>query len=155
MLLPLTSAHGDTYLIADTQGNLGDLDDLLTPDVRFKPWVTPLLGPMTPMVSSESCRGLMTGMPEIQFTLAIHTSSDHSGLVLLISNFLLLHIPSWEEESHHPFEELVHELDGERNHVHLQKYQKYISCHFGNQFNSEYSIFCKDNKMNLKCLHTA
>lgn len=39
------------------------LNDLLTPAVRFSPWVTPLLGPIAPMVSSDDCRGL-TGIPE-------------------------------------------------------------------------------------------
>lgn len=39
------------------------LNDLLTPALRFSPWVTPLLGPMAPMVSSDDCRGL-TGIPE-------------------------------------------------------------------------------------------
>lgn len=45
--------------ITDTSG--GFLNDLLTPAERFSPWVTPLLGPMAPMVSSD-CRGL-TGIP--------------------------------------------------------------------------------------------
>lgn len=47
------------------------------------------------------------------------TSSNQSEFVLLISDFLLLNVPSWEEKSHHSFEELVHKLDGEGHHVHL------------------------------------
>lgn len=50
---------------------------------------------------------------------AIHTSSNQSEFVFLISNFLLLYISSREEKSHHSFEELVHQLDGERHYIHL------------------------------------
>lgn len=51
--------------ITDTSG--GFLNDLLTPAERFSPWVTPLLGPMAPMVSSD-CRGF-TGIPVTPTTL--------------------------------------------------------------------------------------
>uniref|UniRef100_A0A672Y6K9 Uncharacterized protein n=1 Tax=Sphaeramia orbicularis TaxID=375764 RepID=A0A672Y6K9_9TELE len=114
----------------------GFLNDRLTPEVRFRPWATPLLGPIAPMVSSDDCRGL-TGIPVTQITSAAavisrscyfdradkkkHTSSNQSELVFLISNLLLLNISSWEEKSHHPFEELIHELDGERHHIHLMR----------------------------------
>uniref|UniRef100_A0A671TK81 Uncharacterized protein n=1 Tax=Sparus aurata TaxID=8175 RepID=A0A671TK81_SPAAU len=110
------------------------LNDLLTPAVRFSPWVTPLLGPIAPMVSSDDCRAL-TGIPVTQTTsesalwpllLLIlllsyrkHTRGNQSELVFLICHLLLLDVSSWEEESHHPLEELVHQLDGERHHVHL------------------------------------
>lgn len=47
------------------------------------------------------------------------TCGDQSELVLLICHFLLLHVSPREEEAHHPLEELVHQLDGERHHVHL------------------------------------
>lgn len=50
-----------------------------------------------------------------------HTRSNQSKLVFLISVLLFFNISSWEEKSHHSFEELVHELDGERHHVHLEK----------------------------------
>uniref|UniRef100_A0A8C8DYI5 Uncharacterized protein n=1 Tax=Oryzias sinensis TaxID=183150 RepID=A0A8C8DYI5_9TELE len=50
-----------------------------------------------------------------------HTRSNHPRLVFFISVLLLFNITSWEEKSHHSFEELVHELDGERHHVHLEK----------------------------------
>lgn len=50
-----------------------------------------------------------------------HTSRNHSRLVLLIGDLFLLNVSSREKKSHHPFEELVHELDGERHHVHLTK----------------------------------
>uniref|UniRef100_A0A3B4XCB5 Uncharacterized protein n=1 Tax=Seriola lalandi dorsalis TaxID=1841481 RepID=A0A3B4XCB5_SERLL len=108
-------------------GQYGFLKDLLTPAVRFSPWPTPLLGPIAPIVSSDDCRGL-TGIPAAQTTLASRTwklllinrtSCNQSEFVLLISDLLLLNISSWEEKSHHSFEELVHQLDGERNHVHL------------------------------------
>uniref|UniRef100_A0A3Q3N512 Uncharacterized protein n=1 Tax=Mastacembelus armatus TaxID=205130 RepID=A0A3Q3N512_9TELE len=107
----------------------GFLNDLLTPVVRFSPWVTPLLGPIAPMVSSDVCRGL-TGIPVTQTMSASsvflshthisqHTSGNQSELILLISDFLLLNVSSWEKKSHHSFEELVHQLDGERHHIHL------------------------------------
>lgn len=47
------------------------------------------------------------------------TCGDQSELVLLVCHLLLLHVPPREEESHHPLEELVHQLDGEWHHVHL------------------------------------
>lgn len=52
------------------------LNDLLTPAVRFRPWVTPLLGPRAPMVSSDDCRGL-TGIPETH--RSVHESSAASA----------------------------------------------------------------------------
>uniref|UniRef100_A0A3Q3R224 Uncharacterized protein n=1 Tax=Monopterus albus TaxID=43700 RepID=A0A3Q3R224_MONAL len=118
----------------------GFLNDLLTPAVRFSPWATPLLGPIAPMVSSDGCRGL-TGIPVTQTTsvsapwpldksaapytlysplsLTFCCASNQSEFVLLISNFLLLNISSWEEKSHHSFEELVLQLDSEWHHIHL------------------------------------
>uniref|UniRef100_A0A8C2XFM7 Uncharacterized protein n=1 Tax=Cyclopterus lumpus TaxID=8103 RepID=A0A8C2XFM7_CYCLU len=106
----------------------GFLNDLLTPAVRFSPWVTPLLGPIAPMVSSDDCRGL-TAIPVTQIASALwplddsapYTSYSHnqSELVFFISDLFLFNISPWEEKSHHPFEELVHQLDGERHHVHL------------------------------------
>uniref|UniRef100_A0A8C6TGD0 Uncharacterized protein n=1 Tax=Neogobius melanostomus TaxID=47308 RepID=A0A8C6TGD0_9GOBI len=91
------------------------LNDLLTPAVRLSPWVMLLLGPMGPMVSSDDCRDL-TGIPVTQTSSQplrqkTVTSSDQSRLVLLISNFLLLNISTREEKTHHPFKELIHELD--------------------------------------------
>lgn len=53
----------------------GFLKDLLTPAERFRPWATPLLGPMAPMVSSDDCRGL-TGIP---VTDLINISTVASG----------------------------------------------------------------------------
>lgn len=47
------------------------------------------------------------------------TCGNQSKLVFLVCDLLLLDISSREEKSHHPLEELVHELDGERHHVHL------------------------------------
>ena len=47
----------------------GFLNDLLTPAVRFSPWVTLLLGPIAPIVSSDNGRGL-TVTPVTQTTLA-------------------------------------------------------------------------------------
>jgi len=72
------------------------------------------------------------------FILQKHTSSNQSKLVLLISDLLLFDISSWEEKPHHSFEELVHELDGERHHVHLmmqtviikKKYPTKLKCRF-------------------------
>uniref|UniRef100_A0A3B5B9W3 Uncharacterized protein n=1 Tax=Stegastes partitus TaxID=144197 RepID=A0A3B5B9W3_9TELE len=102
----------------------GFLNDLLTPAVRFSPWATPLLGPIAPMVSSDSGRGL-TGIPVTRTTLAsaqfntTHVCSNQSKLVFLIRDLLLFNISSREEKSHHSLEELVHELDGERHHIHL------------------------------------
>uniref|UniRef100_A0A672HKH6 Uncharacterized protein n=1 Tax=Salarias fasciatus TaxID=181472 RepID=A0A672HKH6_SALFA len=114
-----------------------------------RPWATPLLGPIIPMVSSDSGRGL-TGIPdthththtqlqhqrsgEINYRQSADhfvvvknnkqkqklTSGDQPELVLLVSNLFLLNISSREEKSHHSLEELVHELDGERNHVDLR-----------------------------------
>lgn len=51
------------------------------------------------------------------------TSSNHSRLVLLISDLFLLDVSTREEKPHHSFEELVHELDGERHHVHLMEHR--------------------------------
>lgn len=51
------------------------------------------------------------------------TCGNQSELVLLICHFLLLHVSPREEEAHHPLEELVHQLDGERHHVHLTAHQ--------------------------------
>uniref|UniRef100_A0A3B3XVN3 Uncharacterized protein n=1 Tax=Poecilia mexicana TaxID=48701 RepID=A0A3B3XVN3_9TELE len=112
----------------------GFLNDLLTPAVRFNPWVMLLLGPMAPMVSSDSGRGLtgiaaththtnthrisVSTMPSA-FITKRRTGSDHSGLVFLICDVFLFNVSAREEKAHHPFEELVHELDGERHHVHL------------------------------------
>uniref|UniRef100_A0A8C3GLE7 Uncharacterized protein n=1 Tax=Cairina moschata TaxID=8855 RepID=A0A8C3GLE7_CAIMO len=47
------------------------------------------------------------------------TRCHQLGLVFLIPHLLLLHVAAGEEEAHHPVEELVGELDGERDHVHL------------------------------------
>uniref|UniRef100_A0A3P8SNP4 Uncharacterized protein n=1 Tax=Amphiprion percula TaxID=161767 RepID=A0A3P8SNP4_AMPPE len=110
------------------------LNDLLTPAVRFSPWVTPLLGPIAPMVSSDSGRGL-TGIPVTRTTLAsvlwplgdctqnlilpLSLTSNQSELVFFISHLLLFYVSAWEEKSHHPLEELVHQLDGERYHINL------------------------------------
>uniref|UniRef100_A0A8P4K0Y1 Uncharacterized protein n=1 Tax=Dicentrarchus labrax TaxID=13489 RepID=A0A8P4K0Y1_DICLA len=97
----------------------GFLNDLLTPAVRFSPWVTPLLGPIAPMVSSDDCRGL-TGIPVTQSTSAsaLLQAGDPTDKVLLsLLDLLLLNVSSREEKSHHPFEELVHQLDGERHHL--------------------------------------
>uniref|UniRef100_A0AAX7VKC3 Uncharacterized protein n=1 Tax=Astatotilapia calliptera TaxID=8154 RepID=A0AAX7VKC3_ASTCA len=94
------------------------LNDLLTPAVRFSPWVTPLLGPIAPMVSSDNGRGL-TGIP--------HTSSNQPKFVFFICDLLLFNISPREEKPHHSFEELVHQLDGERHHIHLMMKTKYYS----------------------------
>lgn len=48
------------------------------------------------------------------------TCSNQSKLVFLIPNFLFFHISSREEKSHHPLEELVHELNGKWYHIYLQ-----------------------------------
>uniref|UniRef100_A0A3P8W6A2 Uncharacterized protein n=1 Tax=Cynoglossus semilaevis TaxID=244447 RepID=A0A3P8W6A2_CYNSE len=116
----------------------GFLKDRLTPAVRFSPWATPLLGPMAPMVSSD-CR-VLTGIPETQdrekvlgFITAVCcslTGGHQSELVLFISDLLLLHVSAWEEKSHHPFEELVHELDGQWHNVHLHKKEKKLTSVF-------------------------
>uniref|UniRef100_A0A3Q1BZQ7 Uncharacterized protein n=1 Tax=Amphiprion ocellaris TaxID=80972 RepID=A0A3Q1BZQ7_AMPOC len=102
--------------IFDISTSGGFLNDLLTPAVRFSPWVTPLLGPIAPMVSSDSGRGL-TGIPVTRTTLA--SVSNQSELVFFISHLLLFYVSAWEEKSHHPLEELVHQLDGERHHINL------------------------------------
>uniref|UniRef100_A0A3Q1JP41 Uncharacterized protein n=1 Tax=Anabas testudineus TaxID=64144 RepID=A0A3Q1JP41_ANATE len=112
----------------------GFLNDLLTPAVRFSPWVTALLGPKAPKLSSVDCRGF-TGIPVTKTTsVSVRskmiepfssaqrdeiTHGNQSEFVLFISDFLLLNVSPWEEKSHHSFEELVHQLDGERHHVHL------------------------------------
>ncbi len=62
IFLFLTSEHQQSKSM-NTSG--GFLNDLLTPAVRFSPWATPLLGPITPMVSSDDCRAL-TGIPVTQ-----------------------------------------------------------------------------------------
>uniref|UniRef100_A0A3B3S1I5 Uncharacterized protein n=1 Tax=Paramormyrops kingsleyae TaxID=1676925 RepID=A0A3B3S1I5_9TELE len=112
--------------------------DLLTPAVRLSPWLTPFPGPRAPMESSASCRGLPTGKPaadrERPFvdksgntstsgnrrrTLHGSTCGHQPELVLFVTHFLLL-FPPREEKSHHPLEEVVHELDGERHDVHLK-----------------------------------
>lgn len=54
------------------------------------------------------------------------TCGNQSELVFLIGHLFLLHIPPGEEKSHHPLEELVHQLDGERNHIDLMKEKKSI-----------------------------
>lgn len=48
------------------------------------------------------------------------TCGNQSELVFLIPNFLFFHISSGEEKTHHPLEELVHELNGEWYHIYLQ-----------------------------------
>uniref|UniRef100_A0A493SSG7 Uncharacterized protein n=1 Tax=Anas platyrhynchos platyrhynchos TaxID=8840 RepID=A0A493SSG7_ANAPP len=48
------------------------------------------------------------------------TRCHQLGLVFLIPHLLLLHVAAGEEKPHHPVEELVGELDGERDHVHLE-----------------------------------
>uniref|UniRef100_A0A3B3D310 Uncharacterized protein n=1 Tax=Oryzias melastigma TaxID=30732 RepID=A0A3B3D310_ORYME len=55
------------------------------------------------------------------------TTLTSSKLVFLISVLLFFNISSWEKKSHHSFEELVHELDGERHHVHLEKNKTIIT----------------------------
>uniref|UniRef100_A0A8C2JAN1 Uncharacterized protein n=1 Tax=Cyprinus carpio TaxID=7962 RepID=A0A8C2JAN1_CYPCA len=93
--------------------------DLLTPAVRFNPCVTPFPVPSPPMESSESCLGFTT--PVILMTTNIsQTCSNQSKLVFFIPNFLFFHISPGEEKSHHPLEELVHELNGEWYHIYLQ-----------------------------------
>ena len=64
LILFFTSEHNRSKRIS-TSGAF--LNDLLTPAVRFSPWVTPLLGPIAPMVSSDDCRAL-TGIPVTQTT---------------------------------------------------------------------------------------
>uniref|UniRef100_A0A673K5D5 Uncharacterized protein n=1 Tax=Sinocyclocheilus rhinocerous TaxID=307959 RepID=A0A673K5D5_9TELE len=83
-------------------------NDLLTPAVRFNPCVTPFPGPSPPMDHPEA--GVKTSQ----------TCSNQSELVFLIPNFLFFHISSGEEKSHHPLEELVHELNGEWYNIYLQ-----------------------------------
>lgn len=56
---------------------------------------------------------------EMFFTRWWLTCGDQSELVLLVCHLLLLDISPREEESHHPLEELIHQLDGERHYVHL------------------------------------
>uniref|UniRef100_A0A9R1SBW1 Uncharacterized protein n=2 Tax=Cyprinus carpio TaxID=7962 RepID=A0A9R1SBW1_CYPCA len=71
-------------------------------------------GPSPPMESSESC--LAQDGPSVHMLMTRKTSqtcSNQSELVFLIPNFLFFHISSREEKSHHPLEELVHELNGE------------------------------------------
>uniref|UniRef100_A0A3B4CRG9 Uncharacterized protein n=1 Tax=Pygocentrus nattereri TaxID=42514 RepID=A0A3B4CRG9_PYGNA len=102
-------------------------NDLLTPAVRFIPCVTPLLGPSPAMESSDSCLGFTTPDPrerraEMERYAIAHTvnnvsnqtCSDQSELVLLVPNFFFLYVSPREEKAHHSFEELVHELDGNR-----------------------------------------
>uniref|UniRef100_A0A671QFI6 Uncharacterized protein n=1 Tax=Sinocyclocheilus anshuiensis TaxID=1608454 RepID=A0A671QFI6_9TELE len=89
-------------------------NDLLTPAVRFNPCVTPFPGPSPPMESSESCLGFTTPL-----SIPVVVGSNQSELVFLIPNFLFFHISSREEKSHHPLEELVHELNGEWYHIYL------------------------------------
>uniref|UniRef100_A0A673KN15 Uncharacterized protein n=1 Tax=Sinocyclocheilus rhinocerous TaxID=307959 RepID=A0A673KN15_9TELE len=99
--------------------------------VRFNPCATPFPGPSPPMESSESCLGfttpyrLGTEIPGLLTTLlwmskTPQTCSNQSKLVFFIPNFLFFHISSREEKSHHPLEELVHELNGEWYHIYLQ-----------------------------------
>uniref|UniRef100_A0A7M4G1G3 Uncharacterized protein n=1 Tax=Crocodylus porosus TaxID=8502 RepID=A0A7M4G1G3_CROPO len=109
-------------------------NDLLTPDVRF---------------TTISCRGFTTGIPAgggwasvphgahpepspvlgcvtlcSPCTLPALTCRHQLGLVLLVAHLLLLHSAAREEEAHHPVEELVGELDGQRHHVHLREEQQ-------------------------------
>lgn len=49
----------------------------------------------------------------------MRTSGDEFGLVFLVPHLLFIDVAPGEEEPHHPLEELVHQLDGERHHVHL------------------------------------
>uniref|UniRef100_A0A663MJT1 Uncharacterized protein n=1 Tax=Athene cunicularia TaxID=194338 RepID=A0A663MJT1_ATHCN len=94
-------------------------NDLLTPDSS----------------ATISCRGFTTGIPGTKRVGAAqgHRSvareeGDHKpltcchqlGLVFLIPHLLLLHIAAGEEETHHPVEELVGQLDGQGYHVHLR-----------------------------------
>uniref|UniRef100_A0A3Q4BHF2 Uncharacterized protein n=1 Tax=Mola mola TaxID=94237 RepID=A0A3Q4BHF2_MOLML len=116
--------------IKNTSG--GFLNDLLTPAVRFSPWETPLLGPMAPMVSSdcrESAPWPLGDSSQSHIHMQVislwsnfkkYTCGNQSELVFLICDLLLFHISPWEEKSHHPFEELIHQLDGQRHHVHLK-----------------------------------
>lgn len=53
------------------------------------------------------------------YHIEVHTCGNQSELVLLIRDLFLFNISSREEKSHHPLEELVHQLDGERHHIHL------------------------------------
>uniref|UniRef100_A0A8C7EEW7 Uncharacterized protein n=1 Tax=Nothoprocta perdicaria TaxID=30464 RepID=A0A8C7EEW7_NOTPE len=101
--------------------------DLLTPDSS----------------ATMSCRGFTTGIPGTSTELRGapgHGESRHQGhlieglncaiclpllltcchqlgLVFLIPHLLLLHVAAREEETHHPVEELVGELDGEGHHM--------------------------------------
>uniref|UniRef100_A0A8C0ERZ8 Uncharacterized protein n=1 Tax=Bubo bubo TaxID=30461 RepID=A0A8C0ERZ8_BUBBB len=97
-------------------------NDLLTPDSS----------------ATISCRGFTTGIPgtkRVGETVSPRSSKcglpaegDHKpltcrhqlGLVFLIPHLLLLHIAAREEETHHPVEELMGQLDGEGYHVHLR-----------------------------------
>lgn len=54
------------------------------------------------------------------------TCGDQSELVFLICDLFLLNVSSGEEKSHHPLEELVHQLDSERHHIHLMMGTIYI-----------------------------
>lgn len=70
--------------------------------------------------------------------LSSQTCRDQSELVFLIPNFLFLHISSRKEKSHHPFEELVHELNGKWHHIYLQT---------KNIFFLEQHSYCINHKM--------
>lgn len=100
--------------ITDTSG--GFLNDLLTPAERFSPWVTPLLGPMAPMVSSD-CRGL-TGIP-VTPTTSISAlwplcdslpSTLHSHWVSLIFSVSYRHTDQGHIQSETTFNSSVDEI---------------------------------------------
>lgn len=71
------------------------------------------------LVSSEERRVLLSLQRSYFHCWTKPTSGNQSELVFLISDLFLLYVSSWEEKSHHSLEELVHQLDGERHHVHL------------------------------------
>uniref|UniRef100_A0A4W3IMT5 Uncharacterized protein n=1 Tax=Callorhinchus milii TaxID=7868 RepID=A0A4W3IMT5_CALMI len=124
------------------------LNDRLTPVARFNP-VEPFPVPSEPTLSSEraSCRFLTTGIPgkaapaqgvgeregvvgqQPQTLSTPLTRCNQLRLVFLIGpHILILHVSPREEEAHHPPEELVGELDGERHHIHLQPHGKSFRC---------------------------
>uniref|UniRef100_A0A8B9UH69 Uncharacterized protein n=1 Tax=Anas zonorhyncha TaxID=75864 RepID=A0A8B9UH69_9AVES len=115
-------------------------NDLLTPDVRFRassatiscrgfttgiPATKGLLSWGATTTPIPRCSG-GTGVPGRRVTMHSHappaplTRCHQLGLVFLIPHLLLLHVAAGEEKPHHPVEELVGELDSERDHVHLE-----------------------------------
>lgn len=146
-IVKITECTTVTFIFSDfsifrdlchTSGNLRN--DLLTPELRVKPWATPFPGPSgTESSVAISCRGFTTGIPKKKQTtvilflewlwaatlfwhsrITILTSCHQFGLILFITNFIIFHISTRKEKAHHSMEELVGELDGERHHIHLQ-----------------------------------